>query len=133
MIFITLALTDYLLDNRQFISNTKFAFIAIPTTLMWGLIALSDSFYIYMFFVPVALFSALAYFKTKEMGYKEVLLLTLAGFISTALFYLIYNTLNYHNYPLVMRFDDYNNVIRKIANLPFTYFKFIGSNFFSSV
>lgn len=133
LIFFTLALLDYFLDNRQFISNKKFTAISAVMVTLWGFIAVTDSFYLYMFAAPLALYAAVAFFKTKKPGYKDIFLLTLAGLMATGLFYLIYTALNYHNYPVIIRFDDYTNVINKIANLPFTLLSFTGNSFFRAV
>lgn len=133
LIFFTLALLDYFLDNRQFISNKKFITISAVMVMLWGFIAVTDSFYIYMLFAPLALYAAVAFFKTKKTGYKDVFLLTLAGLLATGLFYLIYTALNYHSYPVIIRFDDYTNVTHKIANLPFTLLSFTGNSFFRAV
>lgn len=128
LMFASLALVHKYISNN--ISERRFYLWGSIFSLIWGIIMVSDNYYMYMFIAPLIVISLINYLVSREKKYLKLVTL---GIISLLFFYLfeyVYVKLNFIDYESSISFGSYNQITEKIYRLPEILINFTGNNFF---
>lgn len=128
LMFASLALVHKYISNN--ISERRFYLWGAVFSLIWGIIMVSDNYYMYMFIAPLITISLINYLVSREKKYLKLVAL---GIISLLFFYLFeyfYVKLNFIDYESSISFGSYSQITEKIYRLPEILINFTGNNFF---
>jgi len=128
LVFATLALAHKYITEK--IESRLFYMGSALISIIWGLILVSDNYYLYMVILPFLFISLFNYYSERN---KKYLNLAIISAVTVGLYFLfdyIYVALNFIDYESVISFGSYNQIIEKVYNFPKTIFGFTGNSFF---
>lgn len=128
IIFASLALAHYYLYTKKI--NKLFYITASILLLLWAIIITSDTFYLYMFMAPVALFAGVRYYRTRTSKYLHIGLFAMLSSLSGLLISKLLAFMGFSNAGGSLVITGYSTMIQKLIDTPYILINFIGASFF---